>query len=125
MNFKCIEPVKFSELYENVLEHWPETIVVNDNGVPSLKAEGHYFPSLSNAWKKAEEGVEAENDWLDIMVWTMFQVFHRQAMESVRRGNDVIDTRAVCRSEIERRYFENLGTPEWRSLLITYERVLT
>ncbi|MCA9837449.1 MAG: hypothetical protein KC422_11045 [Trueperaceae bacterium] len=75
--------MKFTELYESVIGLWPDKIRIDDNGVSSHGAEGHYFPALSKAWHQVEEAISKENEWQGLMVWTQFACFHKLAMKRV------------------------------------------
>jgi len=113
--------MKFNDLYNSVIEFWPRDIVVNDNGVPSPEADGHYFPSLSNARKTVEDITGDDDPWLSLMVWTMFQEFHKEAMKAARSGLDCISPGNVSLEALETRFFDNLHEQEWQHLLIDDE----
>ena len=116
--------MKFCTIYDKIIHRWPEEIILDDNGTTIRDGDGHLFPSLSRAWHTLEDQVGFDDPWLEMMVWTMFQVFHTQAKERLITGMRLLNTRAISRSEIEKQYFENLQVEERQDLLALYERVI-
>jgi hypothetical protein len=114
---------RFDEIFEEVIAHWPDEIDLADAGVPALDAEGHFFPTLSAAWHEAESAFDHDpGSFESLMVWSVFGVLHRHAMELARSGVYVLRSKSVPREEYEEEYWADLHTEDWPSLLPQYER---
>jgi hypothetical protein len=57
-----------------------------------------------------------------MMVWTMFQVFHSEAVALRSSGESCLHPASIPRSRVEERYFEDLHSDGWEADLEQYER---
>jgi hypothetical protein len=126
----------FSEVYERVIAYWPESISISDGRAVSLEGEHEPTPStvpgvgapwlfstLSRTSDEVEDKIDHHTDtWGSMMVWTMFQVFHAEAKRLHEIGSDTLLTRAVDRTIIEEKYYENLHSEDWSEELAAYRR---
>ena len=113
--------MKFSELYHSVIVLWPDEIRIDDNGIPSDGAEGHYFPNLSKVWHQIEEAISKEDEWQSLMVWTQFGCFHQLAMRRVFEGYSSICKSELNLQEVETCFRTNLNADEaWQPYLANY-----
>jgi len=126
----------FSEVYERVIAYWPESISISDGRAVSLDGKHEPTPStapdggvpwlfstLSRTSGEVEDRIDHRTDtWGSMMVWTMFQVFHSEAKRLREIGSDILLTRAVDRTIIEERYYENLHGEDWSEELAAYHR---
>ena len=125
--------MRFTTIYQRILPLWPSEIVISDGyevdagneTTPSTTptgAKGYYFPSLDEAWGVVEDGVDPETDtWADMMVWTMFQEFHRNAKELLSSGISSFKPKEIPIQALEERYRNNLNTEGWETERDTYE----
>ena len=125
--------MKFTAVYQRILPLWPSEIVISDGyevganneATPGTSPTGgrkYYFPTLDKAWGLVEDKVDPETDtWGDMMVWTMFQEFHRQAKESLENGVETLKPKKIPIQVIEERYRNNLNTEGWEVERDTYE----
>lgn len=117
--------MKFCDIYNRIIILWPEEILIsdgqltsNDEGyepTPSSTPSGNvscFFPTLIRTWNQVEG---------DMMVWTMFQVFHSKGIELLEAGVSHLNTRNVLPSEIEARYLLNPESEGWEEERLAYE----
>jgi len=126
----------FKEIYDSVIPVWGEKIDFSDGMLieakPSKKASGvnppaasnFFSPALSKYWNEVEETIGQENTYADLMVWTMYQVFHRHARQLFEQGAFSLDPTSISKSEIEAQYFHNLQEDAWSGELAHYERII-
>jgi hypothetical protein len=126
----------FSEVYERIIAYWPESISISDGTAVSLDRKKEPTPStvpsagvpwifstLSRASAEVEDRIDHRTDtWGSMMAWTMFQVFHAEAIRLREIGSDILLTRAVDRTIIEEKYYENLHGEDWSEELAAYQR---
>ena len=91
----------FDEIFDAVISSWPNEIDLADAGVPRPDAEGHLFPQLSEAWRIA---------------------LHRHAMRRSRAGETTVRPREIPKAEYEAKYWADLHTSTWTTLLAEYQR---
>ena len=56
------------------------------------------------------------------MVWTMYQIFHRHAIELFQKGIFELIPNSISKKEIEEQYFINLNEESWEKELSIYKR---
>lgn len=126
----------FKAIYDSVIPLWEETIDFSDGmiieskntlktlGGTSASATNFYSQTLSNQWAAAEEAVEKENTFGRLMVWTMYQVFHRHAHTLFEQEILSLVPSTIGKEEIEAQYFKNLKEENWEDELAQYERLI-
>lgn len=115
----------FNEIYSRIIEHWGETIDFSDGGFVDTKPITNRKPGFcsklfNQQWQKIEKEVGHEDIYSDLMVWTLYLVFHRHAEELFRRNIFSLNPRYISKQEIEELYFANLSEKE----LAGYERTI-
>lgn len=123
----------FTSIYQRILPLWPSKIIVSDGyevdpqneATPGTSPSGgkkYYFPTLDQAWCNAEDQIDPKTDtWGDMMVWTMFQEFHKCAKELLEAGHTVLVPENISIRTLENRYRSNLNTEGWEIERDTYE----
>jgi len=126
----------FKDIYDSVIPVWGEQIGFSDGMLleakPSKKAFGatpaaaanFFSPALSKYWNEVEETIGKENTYADLMVWTMYQIFHRHARQLFEQGTFSLNPTSIAKSEIEAQYFHNLQEDAWAEELAHYERTI-
>jgi len=112
--------MKFSDIYNRVIEYWPEEIPISD-GYPAGGQEGYMFPTLNKIFSEAEERIGHENGWDELMVWTMYQTFWAEAKRLILGGASHLRPREVSLSRLENHYLENLQCEGWEKERLSYE----
>lgn len=87
-------------------------------------ASNFYSPTFSNRWNEAEEAVAKEDVFGKVMVWTMYQLFHRQARQLFENGTYTLAPVTVNKVELEALYFKNLQEDAGEEELADYQRVV-
>lgn len=80
---------------------------------------------MSILWEKVENDVYFDckgTSWYDLMVWTMWQEFHKTARHSFKKGIFQFDPKNVSKELIENRYFTNLNDELYEKELKLYIR---
>jgi hypothetical protein len=125
--------MKFTTIYQRILPLWPSEIDISDGyevdagneatpGTTPTGGKGYYFPTLDEAWGVVEDGVDPEVDtWGDMMVWTMFQEFHKCAIEMLSSGASTLKTGEIPVQVLDERYRNNLNSEGWESERDAYE----
>lgn len=126
----------FKAIYDSIIPLWGETIDFSDGMIieskNALKTLGgtpanttnFYSQTLSNQWAAVEEVVEKEDTFRRLMVWTMYQVFHRHAHTLFEQEILSLKPAAIDKEEIEAQYFKNLKDENWEDELAQYERTI-
>ncbi|WP_225000134.1 hypothetical protein [Cesiribacter sp. SM1] len=128
----------FKEIYNNILPLWGDTIDFSDaiilepkkpytnrkSLVPSKEKEHFYSQKLSSQWNSVEEAVDEKDEWGKLMIWTMYQVFHRHARKKFEQNKSSFSPKEIDRKEIEEQYFRNLSEDGWEAQLAEYERII-
>lgn len=126
----------FKEIYESIIPAWGEKIDFSDGMLLEAKsykktfgatpaATANFFsPALSKQWNEVEETIGKENTFADLMVWTMYQVFHRHARQFFEQGTFSLNPTSIAKSEIEAQYFHNLQEDAWAEELAHYDRTI-
>jgi hypothetical protein len=124
----------FKEIYERIIPLWGDKIEFYDglvskpqNGINTpgtTPTDNDYFSSqlFQKQWDRIEEIVGHEDTFGDLMVWTMYQVFHRHARQLFRERVFELIPKDISKKEIEEQYFSNLNEESWEEDLAKYER---
>ena len=115
----------FSEIFHNVVPYWGIEINFMDGEFIDLGEGDLGFSSnqFANLWKQVEQEVGYENSYNELMVWTMYQVFHKHAMQRFEEEIHYLRPQEIDIWEIEEQFFQNLSQPIWKKELAAYERV--
>lgn len=126
----------FKEIYNRIIPLWREKIDFSDGMIiaskNSLKTLGgtpasttnFYSQALSSQWGAVEEAVGQEDTFGKLMVWTMYQVFHKHANALFEQGIFSLNPTSIDKNEIEAQYFKNLNDESWEEELARYERII-
>jgi hypothetical protein len=121
----------FIEIYDRVINVWGDKIEFSDglilegeNESFEKSTEGFQSDSLTKLWNKTEELVGTSDSYKELMVWTMYQVFHRNAKRVFRQNIHTLIPMDISKTEIEKQYFDNLNELGWEEELSNYERRL-
>ncbi|GHA80778.1 hypothetical protein [Pontibacter akesuensis] len=126
----------FNEIYSRILPFWGETIDFSDGMILEAKpqkkglsimpqaASNFYSPTFSNRWNEAEEAVAKEDVYGKVMVWTMYQLFHRQARQLFEKGTFTLAPATINKVELETLYFKNLQEDAGEEEIGHYQRVV-
>ncbi|GAB3812054.1 hypothetical protein [Pontibacter rugosus] len=127
----------FKEIYARVLPFWGESIDVSDGMILEAKppkkgtlaimpqaASNFYSPNFSSRWNEAEEAVAKDDVFGKIMVWSIYQVFHRQARQLFEEGKFVLNPASTDRVVLEEQYYKNLQEDAGEEELAQYERII-
>ncbi len=111
--------VKFTDIYNRIISSWGKSCKVSDMVAQS---NGHYFKALSVLHSKVEEQIDHSNPWDELMVWSMFQVFHREAIRCVAMKSDEIFFEEIDKNAIQKKFHENLSskTSDYSDLVSEY-----
>ena len=121
----------FNEIYSRVIEQWGEVVDFSDGIFVDLKPPipgvppGFYCKLFIQQWNRVEQEVGHEDTYGDLMVWTLYQVFHRHAKELFRRDIFSLHPQHISKQEIEKQYFANLNENSWEKELAGYERTVS
>jgi len=71
----------FTEIYHSVIPFWGLEIEFSDGEFIDLGDDELGFSSdrFAAQWNRVEKEVGYENSYRELMVWTMYQVFHQYA----------------------------------------------
>ncbi|MDB4902007.1 MAG: hypothetical protein JWQ63_1288 [Mucilaginibacter sp.] len=79
--------MKFSSIYDLVIPLWGDEIDISDYKIEKITSnnpDGKTYDwlsksskNLSQKWNEAEKIIGLDNPYADLMVWTMYQVFHK------------------------------------------------
>jgi len=124
--------MQFIEIYNRIIAHWGDKIDFSDGAISepehitpgTTPTQDKSFFSLSFAaqWDRIEEAVGHEDSYSDLMVWTMYQVFHTHARQLFLQKEYKLNPKEISMSEIEEQYYCNLQEEGWEKEFATYER---
>jgi len=116
----------FKEIYDRIIPLWGNLINFSDGSAIDSSTNDSYFRSnaLSRLWDDIEETVGHEDTFGDLMVWTMYQVFHKYAKRLFLQEVFMLDPKTIDQREIEEQYFMNLQAEGWEAELAGYERIV-
>jgi len=114
----------FSEIYHYVLPYWGIEIDFSDGEYIDFSDDDPGFSSdrFAALWNRVEKEVGYDNSYYELMVWTMYQIFHLHAKSQFEKGIYFINPQEIDPWEIEEQYFLNLSEPIWKKELAEYER---
>jgi len=114
----------FTEIYHYVLPFWGLEIAFSDAEFIDLGDGEMGFSSnrFAALWNRVEKEVGYENSFYELMVWTMYQVFHSHAKTMFENDIFHLNPQEIDMWEIEEQYFLNLSEPLWKKELAEYER---
>lgn len=84
--------------------------------------EYFYSRNLSNLWNSVEKVIKKENFYGELMIWTIFQVFHNYARKKFEQNIFSFLPEEIDRNDIEKQYFKNLSEEGWEDELSNYTR---
>lgn len=117
----------FTEIYQAIIPYWGFEINISDgeDQEPGGDEDSDYFfsDSFSKKWKEIEQEIGFDNPYYELMVWTMYQVFHFHAKALFQEGMYIFEPQMIAPREIEEQYFLNLKDRVWQNELANYERV--
>jgi hypothetical protein len=127
--------MKFSEIYNFVIPYWGDVINISDlsinkqlqSSTGDAKADSYSKRSanLSLKWNEVEEIIGIDNPYAELMIWTMYQLFHEASEMLFLQGQFQIFPKKVDKIQIQDRYFKNLQNNEWERELAGYVNDLT
>lgn len=111
--------IKFTDVYNRVILYWGNSCGISDM---VEQANGYYFKTLSALWSSVEQKVGHANPWDELMVWSMFQVFHREAVRCIKMDQDKIYFERIDKNSIQKKFYENLSskTSDYSDLMTEY-----
>jgi len=116
--------MKFIEIYNQIIPHWEDKIDFSDGVISESKQKYFQSNSFSSQWDKIEEIVGHNDTYGDLMVWTMYQVFHRHALQLFHKNVFTLNPKEISKTEIEEQYYNNLQAEGWEVELRKYERAI-
>lgn len=124
--------MRFVEIYNRIIIHWGDNIDFSDGAIfkPEHNTSGttpsgedsFQSNSFSRKWSEIEEIVGHDDTFGELMVWTMYQVFHRHARKLFHKNIFTLNPKDISKTEIENQYYDNLHTESWEKELTKYER---
>ena len=120
----------FIEIYDRIIPLWGDLINFSDSSTIDIPEttptnnDDFRSNTFSRLWDNVEETVGHGDTFGDLMVWTMYQVFHKYAKRLFSQGVFVLNPKAVNKKEIEEQYFANLNEESWEAELSVYERTV-
>lgn len=115
----------FREIYDRIIHLWGKRIdFVDGSIVKDDNVNGFYSSELSEQWTKVAETIGTKEPYSDLMVWTMYQVFHRYARQLFSQSIYHLDPTDISKEEIEEEYYTNLQDGNWKEEFQNYKRVI-
>ncbi len=118
--------MRFEEIYNRILPLWGNNINFADaeslDGNPEFTEGNFYSKKMEKKWDEIQEVVGEADTYGDLMVWTMYIVYQRNAALLCNQKINYFKTVAINPQEIESEYFENLHQESWEEELGGYER---
>lgn len=100
----------FEDVYDKVKNFWDRDFIIdNDQDGQSLELQLFY--------NEIEDKFVGNDDWCDLMNWSIFVVLNGL----IKRGNRNINIKDVSLKEIENRFREDLQDPSWKEELGRYQ----
>lgn len=113
--------MKFTEIYERVRLHWTNKIIISDG---ERVGSGFLFPNLSSEWDKVEMNIsKQENEWDNLMTWSMFKVIHAKACQNFKKV-DALYIDKIDFKLFEKEFYKNLCDNEYNDMRDEYENDL-
>lgn len=125
--------MKFNDIYDHVLGKWGNIILINDGSIEMSSKhidtpgtapldEIFYSENLHSLWSKIEDEIGYENPYYDLMVWTMYQVIHKNAIKLFKSDCFKIYPKNIPIEEIEQQFLSNLQEESWEKELRDYSK---
>ncbi|MCC2589631.1 hypothetical protein [Chryseobacterium sp. MFBS3-17] len=114
--------MKFIDIYNRILPFWGTEINFHDANL--LGKNGMQSIQLSKKWDEVENKLSEDDKFGNLMVWTMFQIFHKIAIKKIKQNIFTLNPLEVDKTIIEKKYFKNLSNESWEKELAEYERTL-
>lgn len=118
--------MKFEEIFNRILPLWGNNINFSDaetvDGSNDFTQQNFYSKKLEKKWDEIQELVGEADTYGDLMVWTMYNVYQRNAALLCNQKINYFKTEAISAQEMEVEYFENLHQQSWEEELAGYER---
>lgn len=111
--------MKFDDIFNKVLEYWPEDIDISD-GKYFEEDNGFGSSNLSRTWNKVEIEVGETDEWKALMVWTIFTVLHDVAIESYLKDIYTIKIKEIDTKKFKNRFLEHLKVEGYENMLKEY-----
>jgi hypothetical protein len=112
----------FKEVYDKIIPHWGEFIKFDDGQIDPTD-ESYFFSNLfSEQWNRIEKEVGYSDPFQELMVWTMYQIFHGYCLQLFYEEEYFLTPSDIDEDEIEEMYFQNLNGKAWEKELVQYER---
>lgn len=112
----------FIEIYDKIIPYWGEFIKFEDGQTDETDPAYFYSKSLSERWNKIEKEVGYNDPFEELMVWTMYQIFHHHCLQLFNEEEYFLSPTDIDKDEIEEMYYENLQGKPWKKELAQYER---
>lgn len=123
---KNIKKMKFKEIYDRILPLWGNNINFSDaettDGSTTFTEENFFSKKMEKKWDEIQENVGEDDTYGDLMVWTMFVVFQRNAAKLANQNINYFKSSSISSEEIEAEYYDNLQQDSWEEELAGYER---
>lgn len=118
--------MKFKEIYDRILPLWGNNINFSDaettDGSTTFTVENFFSKKMEKKWDEIQENVGEDDTYGDLMVWTMFVVFQRNAAKLANQNINYFKSSSISSEEIEEEYYDNLQQESWEEELAGYER---
>ena len=97
----------FSDIYNNVISFWSDKIEFDDGNL--IGDDGFLSMKLKTQWDEVEKLVGSQNNSNNLMVWSMYKVFHGKALKLFKLSTYSFNPQEVDKLEIEKEYFQDLN----------------
>lgn len=112
--------MKFIDIYKRIIPYWGNEINFQDANL--LGKNEMLSIQFSKKWDEVENKIPDDDHFGSLMVWTMYQVFHKIALNKMKQNIFSFNPFDVDKTLLEKRYFENLNFESWEKELSEYER---
>lgn len=109
---------KFDDIYQRVLEYWPDEVVTTDR-VVTMSEDGFTarFPRLSEAEDNAETALLNNSDeWAHLLNWTLYIVLH-----DVAQRQDAVYPRLVNKEYVRWLFAKTLRSDTYKAIVGEYQ----
>jgi hypothetical protein len=122
--------MKFSSIYNLAILHWGNEIDISDYAIRTAlyplpngekrKRVSKSSENLSRQWNRAEKITGHKNPYTDLMVWTMYQVFHSVSESLFAENQFKLLPKEIDKKLIANQYLKNLQENGWEKELDGY-----
>jgi hypothetical protein len=107
--------MKFSKLYDKLIQAWPTEIALSDAS-PAFGKGAQLFPMLSAAFREIESEIDVKNHhWANLGQWAFFQAFHAEAAVFHQSGILVLKPHEVPHEALSMRVVRDLSSIYWKA----------